>query len=139
MQKAAARTADLQHPNGTNLLTGGSDSVLCRSMVSALNVDRKVNAADTSHVAEDNKWLQVRVPLNMSNEEAGTISMLPKFHMVSRTTTNLAKCLNGISLTVVLFYPPPVYWLPMSFTGKHGTASPRCHNSHHHHHLVGPV
>ncbi|KAH0879082.1 LOW QUALITY PROTEIN: hypothetical protein HID58_066476, partial [Brassica napus] len=81
MQKAAARTADLQHPNGTNLLTGGSDSVLCRSMVSALNVDRKVNAADTSHVAEDNKWLQVRVPLNMSNEEAGTISMLPKFHM----------------------------------------------------------
>ncbi|KAL0705903.1 hypothetical protein Bca4012_072328 [Brassica carinata] len=68
MQKAAARTADLQHPNGTNLLTGGSDSVLCRSMVSALNVDGKVNAADTSHVAEDNKWLQDHYKLSQMLE-----------------------------------------------------------------------
>ncbi|KAL0712775.1 hypothetical protein Bca4012_019753 [Brassica carinata] len=41
MQKAAARTANLQHPNGTNLPTGGSDSLLCRSMVSALNLAKK--------------------------------------------------------------------------------------------------
>ncbi|KAF8109371.1 hypothetical protein N665_0097s0025 [Sinapis alba] len=108
MQKAAARTADLQHPNGTSLLTFGSDSVLCESMASGLNLaDKSMLKKTQTGLQEANEGLKITVPLNPS-KEAGTVSPLPCFPGPPPPTWPYAW--NGVSWTAVPFYPPPAYW-----------------------------
>ncbi|KAH0929271.1 hypothetical protein HID58_014998 [Brassica napus] len=105
MQKAAAaaRTAD----NGTSLLTFGSDSVLCESMASGLNLADKSMLKKT----EANAGLKITVPLNPSKEQAGTISPLPCFPgPPPPPPPTWPYAWNGVSWTAVPFYPPPAYW-----------------------------
>ncbi|ESQ47059.1 hypothetical protein EUTSA_v10027747mg [Eutrema salsugineum] len=110
MQKAAIRT-DLQHPNGTNLLTFGSDSVICESMASGLNLADKSMMKTQTVLQEPNEGgLKITVPINPSNEEIGTISSLPKIPCVPGPPPTWPYAWNGVSWTVVPFYPPPAYW-----------------------------
>ncbi|KAL0898389.1 hypothetical protein Bca101_082350 [Brassica carinata] len=106
MQKAAAaaRTAD----NGTSLLTFGSDSVLCESMASGLNLaDKSMLKKTQTGLQEANEGLKITVPLNPS-KEAVTVSPLPCFPGPPPPTWPYAW--NGVSWTAVPFYPPPAYW-----------------------------
>ncbi|CAN8273118.1 unnamed protein product [Cochlearia groenlandica] len=107
MQKAT-RT-DLQHPNGTNLLTFGSDSVLCESMASGMNLADKSMVKTQTGSQELNEGLKITVPLNPSSEEAGTISPLPKVPCFPGPPT-WPYAWNGVSWTVLPYYPPPPYW-----------------------------
>ncbi|XP_006283563.2 cyclic dof factor 2 [Capsella rubella] len=108
MQKAVR--SDLQHPNGANLLTFGSDSVLCESMASGLNLAEKSMLKTQTVLQEPNEGLKITVPLNPSNEEAGTvISPLPKVPCFPGPPT-WPYAWNGVSWTVLPFYPPPAYW-----------------------------
>uniref|UniRef100_A0A1J3CMU8 Cyclic dof factor 2 n=1 Tax=Noccaea caerulescens TaxID=107243 RepID=A0A1J3CMU8_NOCCA len=109
MQKAAARTTtDLQHPNGSKLLAFGSDSVLCESMASGLNLaDKKSMLKTQTGFQEPVEGLKIAVP----NEEAGTISPLPKVPcFAGPPPPTWPYVWNGVSWTVVPFYPPPAYW-----------------------------
>ncbi|KAG7548554.1 Zinc finger Dof-type [Arabidopsis suecica] len=108
MQKAA-RT-DLQHPNGANLLTFGSDSVLCESMASGLNLAEKSMLKTQTVLQEPNEGLKITVPLNPPNEEAGTVSPLPKVPCFPGPPPAWPYAWNGVSWTVLPFYPPPAYW-----------------------------
>ncbi|CAH8319185.1 unnamed protein product [Eruca vesicaria subsp. sativa] len=110
MQKvAAARTGDLQHPNGTSLLTFGSDSVLCESMASGLNLaDKSMLKKTQTGLQEANEGLKITVPLN---KEAGTTSPLPKVPCFpGPPPPTWPYAWNGVSWTVLPFYPPPAYW-----------------------------
>ncbi|KAL1205398.1 Cyclic dof factor 2 [Cardamine amara subsp. amara] len=102
-----ART-DLQHSNGANLLTFGSDSVLCDSIASGLNLAEK----SVTVLQESNEGLKITVPLNPSNEEVGTISPLPKVPCFPGPPPppTWPYAWNGVSWTVLPFYPPPAYW-----------------------------
>lgn len=108
MQKAAI-AADLQHSDGTNLLTFGSDSVICESMASGLNLADKSMLKAQTGLQELNEGLKITVPLNPSSEEAGTISPLPKVPCFPGPPT-WPYAWNGVSWTVLPFYPPPAYW-----------------------------
>ncbi|KAL9281749.1 Cyclic dof factor 2 [Arabidopsis thaliana] len=108
MQKVA-RT-DLQHPNGANLLTFGSDSVLCESMASGLNLAEKSLLKTQTVLQEPNEGLKITVPLNQTNEEAGTVSPLPKVPCFPGPPPTWPYAWNGVSWTVLPFYPPPAYW-----------------------------
>ncbi|XP_010441080.1 PREDICTED: cyclic dof factor 2-like [Camelina sativa] len=108
LQKVA-RT-DLQHPNGANLLTFGSDSVLCESMASGLNLAEKSMLKTQTTLQEPNEGLKITVPLNPPNEEAGTISPLPKVPCFPGPPPAWPYAWNGVSWTVLPFYPPPAYW-----------------------------
>ncbi|KFK26911.1 hypothetical protein AALP_AA8G309800 [Arabis alpina] len=105
MQKAA-----ITDPNGTNLLTFGSDSVLCESMASGLNIADKSMLKTQTGLQEPNEGLKITVPLNPSSEEAGTINPLPKVPCFPGPPPTWPYAWNGVSWTVLPFYPPPAYW-----------------------------
>ncbi|CAH2079897.1 unnamed protein product [Thlaspi arvense] len=103
----AART----DPNGASLLTFGSDSVICESMASGLNLAEKSILKTQTGLQEANQGLKITVPVKPSSEEAGTISPLaqvPCFPGPPPPTWPYAW--NGVSWTVLPFYPPPAYW-----------------------------
>ncbi|XP_009125111.1 cyclic dof factor 2 [Brassica rapa] len=82
MHKAAART-------DPNLMTIGSDSVLCESMASGLNLaEKSMLNTQTGLQEEPNEGLKITVPLK--NKE--TVAISPR------------------TWTVLPFYPPPAYW-----------------------------
>ncbi|KAL0796272.1 hypothetical protein Bca101_067649 [Brassica carinata] len=74
-RRRLSKTTDLQHPNSTYLLH--TLALIQSSAINGIRVESflRFNAKDTNKVA--NKELQITIPL-MSNEEAGTISQLPK-------------------------------------------------------------
>ncbi|KAF3523028.1 hypothetical protein F2Q69_00048514 [Brassica cretica] len=90
-QKAAART-------DPNLLTFGTDSVLCESMASGLNLAEKSMLNTQTGQQEPN--------------ESVAISPLPKVPCFAGPPPPPAWPYpwNGVSWTVLPFYPPPAYW-----------------------------
>ncbi|KAF8114411.1 hypothetical protein N665_0038s0035 [Sinapis alba] len=99
MQKAAART-------DPNLLTFGSHSVLCESMASGLNLaEKSMLNTQTGLQEESNEGL------NPSNKETVAISPLPKVPCFpGPPPPTWPYAWNGVSWTVLPFYPLPAYW-----------------------------
>ncbi|CAF2166509.1 unnamed protein product [Brassica napus] len=105
MHKAAART-------DPNLMTIGSDSVLCESMASGLSLaEKSMLNTETGLQEEPNEGLKITVPLK--NKETVAISPLPKAPCFAGPPPPPAAWSypwNGVSWTVLPFYPPPAYW-----------------------------
>ncbi|XP_010552851.1 PREDICTED: cyclic dof factor 2-like [Tarenaya hassleriana] len=107
---------DLHHPNGTNLITFGSDQLLCESMASGLNLADKAKLKTRNGFCEPTEGLKIQIPYENNGD---TSSNPPSIEAGVNSSTPKAPCFpgpqawpyvwNGAPWTVLPFYPPPVY------------------------------
>ncbi|XP_010528347.1 PREDICTED: cyclic dof factor 2 isoform X2 [Tarenaya hassleriana] len=108
---------ELHHPNGTHLLTFGSDQLLCESMASGLNLADKAMLKTRNGFHEPAEGLKIQIPYennvnsssNPPSEEAGASGSMPKVPCFPAPPP-WPYSWNGVPWTVLPFYPPPTYW-----------------------------